>query len=461
MPNPPRKLSGSGLNASQKVPPDTGSYSTEIKVGEKISMGFRRQTFTWTSAHIPGGVIKQWEGIADMDGDRILRSGMSPKDFEHALFEEGVADMPDWVDWDLLDTGCRFFVTTWPFVMTGFFWAMLGGFGSESASTVLLESRYWARAGHEGRRDTFLRLRETACWLFDIAAHGKQGFHKGGISWQACLHVRYLHCRTRMRMWNAGSWNDERVEKYGQPINQGQLIGTLLGSSVLLLQGMEEMAGMLLPQKSKEGFIHLWRVVGFLFGIEESLNPNTSFDRALITTQSVLRYGINPFPDMSITGVLTKHICSSVAQGVQEESKFPVESGTIAVPAWYFLGKEYGQAIGLPRPSWLGWVAGLGRIYLLKSALLLFWLPGAAQVLEPIARRLFASLVVGIRSKQPCAFGANAAAAVHRTSTDSRGATTKGVCPFGFKSDTACCAPPPPSSEEMARITSKLMPTII
>merc|ERR1711879_362735 len=130
-------------------------------------------------------------------------------------------------------------------------------------------------------------------------------------------------------------------------------------------------------------------------------------------------------------------------------------------------GKEYGEAIGLPRPSWAGWLVGIGRIYALKTALLVYWLPGASRVLEPLSRRLFASMVVGIRQKQPdCRFGAHAIASIEKDQAGSnvKSFDMKKVCPLGFGGDVTCacaCRPRAPTNEEMARMTSRMMPTII
>jgi hypothetical protein len=99
------------------------------------------------------------------------------------------------------------------------------------------------------------RLQETVCWLYDISAHGAQGFSVGGISWTASLHVRFLHATQRTRLERRADW--ERA-KYGMPISQVQLMGTLLGSSVLLLQMMEEHVGISASAEDKDAFVHLW-----------------------------------------------------------------------------------------------------------------------------------------------------------------------------------------------------------
>eukprot|EP00930_Biecheleria_cincta_P068393 TRINITY_DN5578_c0_g3_i1.p1 TRINITY_DN5578_c0_g3~~TRINITY_DN5578_c0_g3_i1.p1 ORF type:complete len:506 (-),score=60.17 TRINITY_DN5578_c0_g3_i1:245-1675(-) len=382
--------------------------------GTKVVMGFRRESFTWTAEHIPGKILDAWQQRTDA-ADEYFELGMGVEEFEKRI--GNLAFMPDWVDWELLDRGCSFFVRVWPFVFFGFSWALLAGFGAESASAVLLKSRYWASHGEQGRLDTWKRLRETACWLHDIAMHGKKGFSPGSISWKACIHVRYLHCRTRATIWKAGDWDKE---EYGQPINQVQVIGTLLGSSVLLLRGMEELVGLSLPSEDKEAFIHLWRVIGFLFGIEDELNPNRSVHRAQVALESVFTHGIPEFPDRSLTAVLTQHICESVAFGIRTEFGAPVTASMVGVSAWYFVGAAYGKAIGLPEASFHGHVVGFARRCLLRFVLLIYLLvPGTSWVFDRVMRYLFNAMALSVRKRQPqCRFGA--------------------TCPFNGSTQEAC-----------------------
>ena len=241
--------------------------------GEQLTMSFGRLPVTWTAQHIPGKVLKSWEYLGDAADKLMVPSeagGLPSRDVFIARLRamEGAAidPLPAWVDMVLLEDGMRFFVEAWPLVFLSFGWAVVGGFGCESASAVLLESRYWAGSGEQGRRDTWRRLRETACWLFDICAPGAQAFLPDGSAWAAALHIRYLHARTRAGLTSAHP--NGFMAEWGVAISQLQLVGTLLGSSVLLLQGIEKAMGMPLRERDREGFVHLWRLVGHLFGSE-------------------------------------------------------------------------------------------------------------------------------------------------------------------------------------------------
>lgn len=327
-------------------------------VGEELVISFARQHFQWSQEHIPGSQIATWETRGDADGDAVLAhlkaTSNSSKEFKDFLLElrlkEGshVEELPEWLDEDLLQEGCDFFVTTWPLVFLCFSWALLGGFGAETAAAVLLDSRYWALKGENGQRDSFQRLQETVAWLYDMCAHGAHAFRPGGVAWEAALHVRYLHARTRAAVAGKEGWD---ANKNGVPINQAQLIGTLLGLSALILQGMEKTMGCAFRPRQRESFIHLWRVIGHLFGIEEALNPNSSFARACVSMESVFAFAIPTYPNPKTTGMLSKHMCETIARGLQEQYGVQVPPEHFAARARIYLGEAYCDAIGLPSVS--------------------------------------------------------------------------------------------------------------
>jgi len=404
-------------------------------IGQDITLAFARLKFVWTPAHTPGKVLDDWERMGDA-ADRHMQP-VAPRTTGLPSFEVflerlrsdaalRIDPMPEWMDMALLDDGMRFFVEAWPLVFLSFGWAVVGGFGCESASAVLLESRYWAESGERGRRDTWRRLRETACWLFDICAPGAQAFAAGGSAWEAALHIRYLHARTRADLAAKHPGGSGFAAEWGVAISQLQLVGTLLGSSVLLLQGMERAMGVALRPRDKEGFVHLWRVIGHLFGIDEVKNPNTSYAAGCVAMESVFAYAIPAAPRPQLTHALTSHIYKAVGQGFYEDHGMPVNESLLAAQARLYLGQPYGDAIGLPAVAWYHTALALVRL----SVFRLFYLPyflfhgrgeatsllgraGAALhghvvrvAYRVVMRRSFAALVHSVRARQPaCRFG--------------------------------------------------------
>mmetsp|Transcript_53457 Transcript_53457/g.97677 ORF Transcript_53457/g.97677 Transcript_53457/m.97677 type:complete len:189 (+) Transcript_53457:2-568(+) len=188
-------------------------------------MSFARWHFQWTKEHIPGSEIAKWEAMGDAKADPVLvrmTSQIKPSEaFKEFLAElrkneeAHIDGMPEWVDEELLQVGCDFFLATWPLTLLSFSWALLGGFGAETAAAVLVESRYWALKGEAGQRDSFQRLQETLAWLYDMCAHGAGGFRPGGAAWNSALYVRFLHARTRAFVGAKEKWD---AQKTGLPI---------------------------------------------------------------------------------------------------------------------------------------------------------------------------------------------------------------------------------------------------
>jgi hypothetical protein len=395
-------------------------------LGKDLVMSFARMHFKWSKHHIPGSEIATWEVVGDADGDKAMAqtkvTNHSSAGFDEFLSKlkdtSGIESVPEWMDEELLQVGCDFFVATWPLAFLCFSWALLGGFGAETASAVLVESRYWALKGETGQRDSFQRLQETAAWLYDMCAHGAHSFRPGGIAWEAALHVRFLHARTRAAVSSKKSWD---TGKNGLPINQAQLIGTLLGLSVLVLQGMEKTMGCQFQSQHREGFIHLWRVIGYLFGIEEALNPNTSFSNACINMESVFAFAIPSHPDPAITGKLSKHMCETISRGMSEQYGVHVPAAHFAARTRLYLGDPYCDAIGLPQVEWryrlLSWFfTRCMKIMYLPYIWLPF--PVVARIYDKIMRAWFSKVVRVLRWKhsqqgKSCRFGSLAPPGSH------------------------------------------------
>ncbi len=86
--------------------------------------------------------------------------------------------------------------------------------------------------------------------------------------WQTVLHVRVLHAKVRhtlMQRKNAKQWN---TTQYGIPINQEDLAATLLAFSYNSLLGIEFILGCPLSSSDQLDYLHFWRYVGWLLGVE-------------------------------------------------------------------------------------------------------------------------------------------------------------------------------------------------
>ena len=118
---------------------------------------------------------------------------------------------------------------------------------------------------HDGSLDAFSRrLMETAQFVVDMMT--VNNFEQDGTAVVGTQKVRLMHATIRHfaqeRNWDAAA--------FGVPINQEDLVGTLLSFGVVILDGLAQL-GITLTPEQRAAYLHLWRVVGHMMGIDDDL----------------------------------------------------------------------------------------------------------------------------------------------------------------------------------------------
>ncbi len=169
--------------------------------------------------------------------------------------------VPPWVDWDRIDRAGRFFLRT----------GLLGGLVLGGRSLIL---GYASPGGNKPlvlsgrlREAAAPRLHETS--RFVRAVVRKDGMRPGGQGWKITLRVRLMHARVRQMIEQSGAW---RAAEWGAPINQHDMVATSLLFSSVTLEGLRALGVQISPRESDE-FMHLWRWVSQLIGVEPGLMP--------------------------------------------------------------------------------------------------------------------------------------------------------------------------------------------
>lgn len=114
----------------------------------------------------------------------------------------------------------------------------------------------------------FRRLAETAAFVADVVA--EDALRPGGRGHRAILEVRLLHAKVRVCCRRAGY----DVARYDEPINQEAMCGTLMLFSSGVILALEKL-GVHVSTAEKESYHRLWRVAGWLLGVDEALLPET------------------------------------------------------------------------------------------------------------------------------------------------------------------------------------------
>ena len=205
--------------------------------------------------------------LADIPGAHALVDAAiagTTTDLPPALREllASVAEFPAWVDWARVERGCHLFMRA------GFAGGLVLGLRS-------LPYGYAAAAGNKplvfsGRlaERAPRRLAETA--RFVAAVSEPRGLQSRGEGFAITLKVRLMHAQVRRLLLQSGRWDHAL---WSAPINQHDMLGTIFLFSQVFLDGLR-MLGLRISRAEADDFIHLWRVIGWLIGVEVDLLPD-------------------------------------------------------------------------------------------------------------------------------------------------------------------------------------------
>jgi hypothetical protein len=136
------------------------------------------------------------------------------------------------------------------------------------------------------------RLFETAQFIVDVLSPGGLGPRGKGV--RTAQKVRLMHAAIRHLIQTdpTAAWD---VKELGVPINQEDLLGTLMTFTWLILDGLARL-GVRLTAQEQQAYLDTWLAVGRLMGIEPALLPKTIAD-ARATTESIERRQVAESPE--------------------------------------------------------------------------------------------------------------------------------------------------------------------
>jgi ER-bound oxygenase mpaB/B'/Rubber oxygenase, catalytic domain len=213
--------------------------------------------------------LKENDDIKEVDLPNIIDDYMTE-----------TAILPDWVDWSKIKKGQEVFANYGPEISLCLLCKSLPeAYSCKNGAMVLhktgrLEER-------NGNLKVFTRrLMETAQFVMNVGQPGGLSDEGNGIV--STQKVRLIHASIRYYIKKYG-WD---TETFGEPINQMDMAGTLQSFSTLTIQGLEIMK-VELTEEEKEGYYHIWRIVGHIIGLEEELNVET-YQEGLELGQAIL-----------------------------------------------------------------------------------------------------------------------------------------------------------------------------
>lgn len=192
---------------------------------------------------------------------------------------------------------------------------------------------------HRGRLEVDARRRilETAQFVFDVTDRG--GLVDGGRGVRSAQKVRLIHATIRTLVAGHPSWS--RVD--GLPINQEDLAGTLMAFSSVILSALDRL-GVAATAREREAWIHLWKVVGALIGVDPALLPEGEDDAtALIDLVRRRQWASSP---------QGTRLAESLVRSMQEYMPGPAFQQLPIALVRHLAGDACADLLGLPRSDW-------------------------------------------------------------------------------------------------------------
>ncbi len=141
---------------------------------------------------------------------------------------------------------------------------------------VLGGAEVLSRTSDLATSDLSRRVAETGQMMVDVfGLESDEPLSPGTKGYSTCQGVRLMHSMVRALI-RASDWDEER---FGEPVNQEMMLGTLLAFTHLSWVALDRF-GVALDTRDREAHAYVWSVVGALLGISESALPLTPADTA-------------------------------------------------------------------------------------------------------------------------------------------------------------------------------------
>lgn len=264
--------------------------------------------------------------------------GVAP---ELARFFERAEHVPSWVDFEELRLGARAYQR---FGVMGMIilsaWSLINGYHSSAAVKPL------AFTG-QLRHNTQRRLAETARFVSE--ASQVDGLRPGRLGREIALRVSVIHAHVRRACLESPEW---RTRDWGVPINQADMLGTLLEFSLLMMDGAQRL-GFFVSAEERKAILAMWRYCGHLSGLDPWLLEPLGNEAATRRIAELIRL-VQPGPDRDSI-MLTRQLLKVPEQNARGAG--PRMLG-LAVSRFHnglaraFNGDEIADALGIPDDLW-------------------------------------------------------------------------------------------------------------
>jgi len=318
--------------------------------------------------------------------DQALAHGIETvEDAPDALVElfERLDRVPPWVDWDAMQRGAAMYLRHGPLGagVIGCFSAPIMYSSPAGNKPLIFSSRLVQKAPR--------RMTETAHFVLETSRPG--GLRRFADGFRITVKVRLMHAQVRRLLARSERW---KWEQWGAPLNQADLAGTNLALSALIVEGLERL-GFHITAEERDGFVQLWRYVGYLLGIEAELLCATYAEAARMQRLIDLT---QQGPDDDARALIDALRNATLPPPLHIINK---ARGPYAAVCRYMLGDQRADALGYPRTAWRHAIPLLrAGVWALDSARRLT--PGADAALVRACTRMYEKAIhTGLEGQRP------------------------------------------------------------
>jgi hypothetical protein len=224
------------------------------------------------------------------------------------------------------------------------------------------------------------RASETLRFILDAMEPG--GLDATGKGIRTTQKVRLMHASVRQFASHSALWKAH--PEWGAPINQEELVGTLVAFSYLALDGLGKL-GIEVSDQEQEDYLHAWKCIGYVLGIREECLP-ADIPAAEKLWKAVAKRNFHRTPEGLL---LTQEHLKFVKEMVPGHTADSLMESLMR----YLMGPKIAVGIlGLPKAAWTDVLIGWLRRLLLLERLWIFNNKIMNAILGDISRNLMESL---------------------------------------------------------------------
>lgn len=197
---------------------------------------------------------------------------------------------------------------------------------------------------HQLTKDPVRRILETAQLVFDVCE--PNAFEAGERGVRTCQKVRLVHSGVRYLLKTyPGMWKKE----WDEPVNQEDQAGTIQAFGGLTLQALEKM-GLDFNVEEAVGYMHLWKVVGHLLGVEDQFLTD-DYEEGKELIELIARRQFRPTPE-------GKALTRALLQAEADLLPSTLADGAAPFFMRWLTGDRYADMLDIPRYPLSGLVTG-------------------------------------------------------------------------------------------------------